>query len=267
MAGAAREHAADEPFAPSRSGDLLFHGVAVVVKSLYSAVLSKRWRGTEHLRRREGYIVVANHVTELDPVTVAYPVYNRGTIPRFLAKEGLFRVPVLGWVLRRTSQIPVPRGSMDARKSLAAARAVVDAGGAVIIYPEGTLTRDPELWPMMGRTGAARLALETGAPVIPVAHWGDQEFLPPKATRPRLFPRKRVEVLVGTPIDFSDLLPGEGEHLSRRALGEVTERMMREITALLEQLRGEQAPAGRWDPRAGARVEPQRGAEEPGAAS
>ena len=72
-------------------------------------MMSKTWTGTEKLRRDEGYIVIANHVTEIDPTSVAYPVYMSGTIPRFLAKESLFRVPVLGTVLSRTAQIPVFR--------------------------------------------------------------------------------------------------------------------------------------------------------------
>ena len=212
--------------------------------------------GVANLDSLDGaYIVVANHVTEVDPLTVAYPVYRSGTIPRFLAKESLFRVPVLGALLRATAQIPVYRGSMDANRSLKAARAVVDAGGAVIIYPEGTLTRDPDLWPMAGRTGAARLALATGAPVIPVAHWGDQELLPPHASRPRLLPRKSVRTLIGAPLELSDLV-GEDrtQHVDRAVLTETTERMMSAITQLLEQLRGESAPPGRWDPRQGRRV-------------
>ena len=264
MGSDARSEREEQPFAPTRSGDALLHVAATLTRGLYSLVLSKEWRGAERLRREGGYIVVANHMTEMDPLTIGYPVYAHGTMPRFLAKDSLFRAPGLGWLLRQISQIPVPRGSMDARKSLAAARAAVEAGSAVIIYPEGTLTRDPDLWPMTGRTGAARLALETGAPVIPVAHWGDQELLPPKATRPRPFPRKRAKVLVGEPIDFSDLLdPEEGGHVSRRVLEQVTERMMGEITSLLEQLRGERAPAGRWDPRVGARVETGGGPSAP----
>ncbi|WP_129359831.1 lysophospholipid acyltransferase family protein [Rothia uropygioeca] len=240
---------------PSRGGNILFHCVAFVVRRVLDLAMGKTWTGVEKLKRDEGYIVIANHVTEVDPMSVAYPVYMSGTIPRFLAKESLFRVPVLGTVLSRTAQIPVFRGSMEARKSLESARAVVDAGGAVLIYPEGTLTKDPELWPMAGRSGAARLALATGAPVIPIAHWGDQEFLAPKATRPRPFPRKRVHVLVGDPLDLSDLR-GEDrtEHVSQKALSEATDRMMDALTTLVEELRGEKAPAGRWDPHLKKRV-------------
>lgn len=242
------------PVAPDRAGDLLFRGLATVVRGIYSAAISKEITGHENLPGSGGYIVVANHITEIDPVTVAYPVYTHGTIPRFLAKDSLFRVPVLGYFLTKTAQIPVSRGSMDAKKSLDSARAVIKAGGAVLIYPEGTLTRDPDLWPMAGRTGAARLALATGAPVLPLAHWGDQELLPPRARRPHLFPRKKARVRIGRPIDFSDLVSPEGGRPSREALEQATERMMGAVTSLLEDLRGQKAPAGRWDPRRNERV-------------
>lgn len=240
---------------PSRGGDILFHCVAFVVRHAFDLALSKSWTGEEKLKRDEGYIVISNHVTEIDPISVAYSVYMSGTIPRILAKESLFRVPVLGTVLSSTAQIPVSRGSMEARRSLESARAVIDAGGAVLIYPEGTLTKDPDLWPMAGRTGAARLALATGAPVIPVAHWGDQDFLAPKATKPRPFPRKRVRVAVGDPLDLSDLR-GEDrtEHVGQKVLTETTNRMMDALTSLVEDLRGESAPDGRWDPRLKRRV-------------
>lgn len=250
---------AADPQGPTPWGDRFFHAVAALVRPAYSLLISKSWSGEENLPRDRGYIVVANHVTEIDPVTVAYPVYRTGTIPRFLAKESLFRAPVLGPVLKATAQIPVFRGSMDARKSLVAARKVVEAGGAVIIYPEGTLTRDPELWPMAGRSGAARLALATGAPVIPIAHWGDQELLEPKGTRLHPFPRKHARIAIGAPLDLSDLVTGEETRYSRETLAAVTDRMMDAVTGLLAGLRGEAAPQGRWDPRLGRRT---GGAEE-----
>ncbi len=76
-------------------------------------------------------------------------------------------------------------------------------GAAVIFYPEGTATRDPDLWPMVAKTGVARLALATGAPVIPVAHWGTQDVLPYGSKKPRLFPRKTVRTVAGKPVDLS----------------------------------------------------------------
>ena len=79
-------------------------------------------------------------------------------------------------------------------------------GECVVIYPEGTLTRDPELWPMAGKSGAARIALATGCPVIPVGQWGAQEILPPYAKTPDLFPRKHLTLKAGDPVPLDDLL-------------------------------------------------------------
>lgn len=238
---------------PTASGDALYKGLGSVARVLYHGLFKLSLSGQEKLPRDRGYIVVANHISEVDPITVAYPVYVTGTLPRFLAKESLFRAPGLGIILRKLAHIPVARGSVDARKSLVTAQNVVDAGGAVIIYPEGTLTKDPELWPMQGRTGAARLALATGAPVYPVAHWGDQDFLPPHG-KPRFFPRKKVQVRVGDPIDFSHIVDrAEGKKYTRDELAAVTEHMISEVTSLLAEIRGEAAPQGRYNPATGRR--------------
>ena len=145
-------------------------------------------------------------------------------------------------MLRGAKQIPVYRESADASKAFSAAVAGGPrAGECVAIYPEATLTRDPDLWPMVGKTGAARVALETGAPVIPVAQWGPQELLPPYAKRPHLFPRKTMHVWAGPPVDLDGR--SRAGPMDAALLHEVTERIMAAITALLEEIRGEQAPA------------------------
>ena len=154
-------------------------------------------------------------------------------------------MPVLGFVLKQTGQVPVARTSAGASQSLFAAREVLDAHGVIIVYPEGTLTRDPELWPMRGHTGAARLALQTGAPVIPMAHWGAQELFPRYAKGIKIFPRKHVKVLIGDPVDLDDLRAGP---LTRSVLAEATERIMRAIANDVAKLRGIPAPETLWDP-------------------
>ncbi|MDO4898237.1 MAG: lysophospholipid acyltransferase family protein [Rothia sp. (in: high G+C Gram-positive bacteria)] len=234
---------------PTRIGDAVYTVAGTLLRPLYSASMNISITGSEKLPKEGGYIVVSNHLTVVDPITAAYPLFINGTLPRFLAKEGLFRVPVLGWLMRQCAHIPVARGSAQAGQSLEVARTVLDGGGAVLIFPEGTLTKDPEQWPMTGKTGAARLALATGAPVLPIAHWGDQEFWP-RGQKPRFgLPRKKVKVAVGDPIDFSDLLKDTGEtaQASREELVAVTQRMMDKITELLVDLRGEKAPDGRWN--------------------
>ena len=209
-------------------------------------MISRTWKGFDKLPAG-GFILCPNHVTEIDPLVVGHAVYSNKRYPRYLAKESLFKVPVLGFVLRKTGQIPVARTSAGASESLLAARKVLDANGVIIIYAEGTLTRDPDLWPMRGHTGAARLALQTGAPVIPMGHWGAQELFPRYAKGVKLFPRKRVTVNIGDPVDLDDL---RGLPMTRSVLNEATERIMRAIANDVAELRGEEAPAVLWDPAA-----------------
>ncbi|WP_066303385.1 lysophospholipid acyltransferase family protein [Arthrobacter luteolus] len=231
----------------SAKSRITFTILASVVRPTMNLMMGRRWEGMENLPKGRGFIACANHVTEIDPLVVGHFFYSQGILPRYLAKASLFKVPVLGPALRATKQVPVTRGGAGAAASLAGAQSVIDADGALIVYPEGTLTRDPDLWPMKGRTGAARLALQTGAPVLPVAQWGAQDVLPRYGKMLHLFPRKRVRVLVGRPVDLSDL---RGVPLTKTVLDEATERIMTELTDLVASLRGEKAPAERWDPAA-----------------
>lgn len=229
-------------------GTRIFFGIlAGAARPVMNVLLGKEWHGLDKLPREEGFIVVPNHCTEIDPIVVGHMLYNQNVMPHFLAKDGLFKVPVVGAALKGANQIPVERSGAGAGKSLVAAQQVLDNKGAVVIYPEGTLTRDPELWPMKGRTGAARLALGTGAKVIPVAHWGAQEVFPRYAKGFKIFPRKKVRVVVGDPIDLSAF---DGRDPDKATLEEMTEIIMAAITELLEGLRHEKAPAQRWDPTA-----------------
>jgi 1-acyl-sn-glycerol-3-phosphate acyltransferase len=209
-------------------------------------LMNKQWIGLEKLPAG-GFIAAPNHCTEIDPLVIGHMLYNQKRMPHFLAKGGLFKVPVLGAVLRATKQIPVERSTAGANRSLNVAKEVVDEGGAIVIYPEGTLTRDPELWPMKGHTGAARMALESGIPVVPMAHWGAHQVFPRYAKRFHLFPRRTSRVIVGNPVDLSAF---EGRPLDKATLTAVTGVIMDAITGLLATLRSEQPPAERWDPAA-----------------
>ncbi len=211
-------------------------------------LLTKRdWRGTEHLPKSGGCVLVTNHVSEFDPVPFGHFVVDNGRLPRFLGKAEVFAVPVVGKIVTSAGQIPVYRKSTDAAKAFSAAVQAVRDGECVVVYPEGTISRDPDLWPMVGKTGAARIALTTGCPVIPCAQWGPNEMLAPYARRPSLFPRKTMHMSAGPPVDLDDL---QGQPLSPRVLREATDRIMAAITALLEQIRGTAAPAQRFDPKA-----------------
>ena len=218
--------------------------VAGIVRPVMNLLMNKKWEGIEKLPAG-GFIAAPNHCTEIDPLIVGHLLYNNNRAPHFLAKAGLFKVPVLGWVLRATKQVPVERSTAGANRSLQVAQEIVAEGGAIIIYPEGTLTRDPDLWPMKGHTGAARLALEGGSPVVPIAHWGAHEVFPRYAKRFHVFPRKTSRVVVGDPVDLSAFT---GLPLDKGTLTAATDAIMDAVTALLAGIRNEQPPAERWDP-------------------
>jgi len=217
--------------------------VAGIAIPLFELVGRYRMRGLDHIPKRGAFVIAPNHVTNFDPLTTAYLVWRGGRVPRFLAKASLFRVPALGWLLRFTGQIPVERDG-SGPDPLKAATRLLDEELAVIVYPEGTLTRDPDEWPMRGKSGAVRLALEHDIPLVPMAHWGVQRILPRYGGKLSLLPRKDVEMLVGPPLDLS---PWKGR-TDAAALTEATRALMDAIAALLGELRGETPPSERWNP-------------------
>jgi 1-acyl-sn-glycerol-3-phosphate acyltransferase len=218
-----------------------------IAEPLLRLFTKRRWIDGDKIPAKGGCVVVGNHLSHVDPLTFAHFVYGHGRIVRFLAKVEVLDVPVLGKLIRATGQIPVYRMTTDASQAFRAAVAAVEEGKCVAVYPEGTLTRQPELWPMAGKTGAARIALASGAPVIPIAQWGPQDILWPYAARPKLLPRKTVVLKAGDPVDLDDL---REQPLTPQVLHEATDRIMDAITAQLEEIRGERAPAVRFDPRA-----------------
>ena len=221
--------------------------VVVVVKPLLRLFTTRDRRGGDNVPRDGGLIVVANHVSEIDPLTVGEFLLDLGRPPRFLAKRELFRKPPLKWIVEGARQIPVDRHSADAAQALAAAVDALARGECVLIYPEGSATRDPDLWPMKARTGAARLALLSGAPVIPVAQWGPQRILPYKARRPKLLPRTKISILAGPPVDLSAYV---GKPVTSELLRAATTTIMQAVTVQLATLRGEPPPTTFFDPAA-----------------
>ncbi|MFF4169253.1 lysophospholipid acyltransferase family protein [Streptomyces sp. NPDC001744] len=248
---------------PRRRIGFWYRLAAVIVKPPLVVLFKRDWRGTEHIPAEGGFITAVNHNSYLDPLSYAHYQYNTGRVPRFLAKAALFKGSFVGMMLRGTGQIPVYRETTDALDAFRAAVAAIESGECVAFYPEGTLTRDPAMWPMAGKTGAARVALLTRAPVIPVAQWGANLAMPPyaKENRLRLFPRKTLIVQAGPPVDLSRF---HGLEPTPEVLREATETIMAAITALLEEIRGEKAPAEPYDHRR-ARLAQRRKAAEGGA--
>jgi 1-acyl-sn-glycerol-3-phosphate acyltransferase len=221
---------------------------AVLAKPPLLTLFKRDWRGMEHIPADGGFITVVNHNSVLDPLSYAHYQYNTGRVPRFLAKNSLFKSGFVGGMMRRLEQIPVYRESTDAVGAFRAAVDAIERGECVAFYPEGTLTRDPDLWPMAGKTGAARVALLTEAPVVPVAQWGANEVMPPyaKTKRVRLFPRKTFVVQAGPPVDLSEYY---GKEPTAEVLRAVTDRLMAAVADQLAEIRGEQPPAERYDHR------------------
>ncbi|PVG82616.1 1-acyl-sn-glycerol-3-phosphate acyltransferase [Nocardioides gansuensis] len=219
---------------------------AAIVKPAAWAVTRYTWIDGEKIPPTGGCIVVANHISHLDPFLVAHFVYDHGRLPRYLAKSSVFRNKALAGFLRSAGQIPVERLTRSAIGAYDAAVEAVHDGECVVVYPEGTLTRDPDLWPMAGKSGAARIALATGCPVIPLGHWGAQELLYPYASKPRLFPRKHIVMKAGDPVPLDDL---RAAPLTAETVTAATERIMTALTDIVTELRGETPPAQRFDPR------------------
>lgn len=221
---------------------------AVLVKPPLVVLFKRDWRGTEHIPADGGFVAVINHNSYLDPLSYAHYQYNTGRVPRFLAKVSLFRGGFVGGFMRRLGQIPVYRETADAVGAFQAAVEAIEQGECVAFYPEGTLTRDPGHWPMAGKTGAARVALLTRAPVIPVAQWGANLVMPPyaKQKRLRLFPRRTFVVQAGPPVDLSEFY---GQEPTAELLRDVTDTLMDAVTAQLADIRGEVPPAERYDHR------------------
>jgi 1-acyl-sn-glycerol-3-phosphate acyltransferase len=204
-------------------------------------VFTKRdWKGQGNLEQDGGGIIVAaNHLSWFDPLALSNLLWNNDRPPRFLAKEPMFRVPIIGRIVRGAGQIPVYRESAEAVDAVRDAISAVQKGECVVVYPEGTMTKDPDMWMMALKTGAARIALATQRPLIPVAQWGPEQVMRPYVKQLRLFPRKTMVMRVGPPVDLSDLYDMP---LDADTLHIASQRIWEAITDLLAQARGEVAP-------------------------
>lgn len=208
----------------------------VVLYPLIVLFFRREVRGARILEGRGPAIIVINHVSHVDPLLLASIMWDAGWRPRFLAKASLFTIPIVGRAIRGTGQVPVHRGSADARTSLREAVAVLREGGRILIYPEGTVTRDPDGWPMEGKTGAARLALALPeVEVIPVGQWGARDSVDVYGKRIRLRPRRHVVYTVGQPLDLSAFAAPDGGLPSAEASHAATDVIMSAIGDLARQ--------------------------------
>ena len=188
-----------------------------------------RYEGLEHIPTTGPAIVACNHISYLDPLTNAAAICKAGRRPRFLAKDDLFRIPVVGSAIRGARQIPVARGSRDAVTVLRAAERALAQGEVVVIYPEGTVTRRPDHLPMDGKTGVVRLSLATGVPITPLASWGSQVVWQKSGKGSLKFGRP-VFMRVGPPIDPSSRGAQVRDTAALRAM---TAELMATITVMV----------------------------------
>jgi 1-acyl-sn-glycerol-3-phosphate acyltransferase len=210
----------------------------VVVKPLMIMLTRRTWLGTEYIPKSGPVIIVANHISHADPFALAHYVYDAGRWPRYLAKASIFRIPVLGRIVFGAKQIPVLRGTVDAARALDDAIAAIKDEHALLIYPEGTTSKEPDLWPMRGKTGAARLWLITGAPVVPIVMWGPQELFDPRTRK--LHPRRvPVTIQAGPPLDLSEWA---GAAPTMATLQEITDFIMLSLRDMLAEIRGGTPP-------------------------
>jgi len=202
--------------------------------------------GKENLPKGTGYVLASNHVTTVDALAVAFMMFFKlGRAPHFLAKEGLFKTPIVGPILLACGQIPVFRSGRGNSDPMESAYKVLRAGHVIGIFPEGSLTREPNQWPMRARTGAIRLALETGVPIVPMGQWGTEVVMDTYSSK--IFPKPwhKVKMVIGKPIDLSKF---HGKKVSVEEMVALSDEVMVEITKIVEQLRGGKAPTERFVP-------------------
>ena len=228
------------------------------VRFLLHLCTRRTQRGDEHLPATGAVIVVGNHLSVADAFVLTTAVARRGRRIRMLGTAGLFTAPVVGALLRKAGYIPVHRRSADPASALAPARAALEAGHCVGLYPEGAITRHPDHWPARGKTGVVRLALDTGAPIVPLAQWGTHRFVGAEGTRWRalLSPltRPKVDVRLGPPLDLRALLAVDrADAASPAQLRTGADVVMDALVAELAVLRGETPP-----PHAGRAPNPER---------
>ncbi|MBM7771389.1 1-acyl-sn-glycerol-3-phosphate acyltransferase [Actinokineospora baliensis] len=223
---------------PRRGRGFWFSLAIDLIWPLLAVFTRLRFRGAEKLPKSGGVVLASNHLSFADPVTVTAFSLAAGRIPRYLAKASLWKIPVVGKVLAGGGHIPVERNTAQARHAYLGAVKAIEGGECVMFFPEAGFSDDQDHWPSKRvKNGVARVALETGAPVIPVVNWGTHKLLPATAKFPKLLPRKTIDIVAGDPVDLSDL-----NGTDRESIEEAMKRIMNAIAELLATLRDEAPP-------------------------
>ena len=238
---------------PGRTGAILYAVLAALLGSaatFFSRLEIERQRGRRETARTlpsGPIIVISNHTSYADGVLLALACRRMGRSLRLLATSGVFGAPVLGTIARKLGFIKVKRGAADASSSLDEAAHALAAGEAVGIFPEGRLTRDPMMWPERAKTGSVRLALRTGAPIVPVAMVGGHRVISRRRLVPtllvNLIRRPKVSTRIGAPIDVRALMHiGPTTEPTNDEVRLAADLVMGRLVAVVAELRGERAP-------------------------
>jgi 1-acyl-sn-glycerol-3-phosphate acyltransferase len=212
----------------------------IILFPVTSLFFKIKWRNLDRVPAPEqgGVLIAVNHLSHADTILMARLIWSSGRVPRFLIKAGVFDWPVVGRMMTGAGQIPVYRGTADAQQSLKDAVAALKRGEAVVIYPEGTTTKDPDNWPMLAKTGIARLVLAApDTPVVPVGQWGAHKM--GGFSIKRLGRRRTSWASVGEPLDLSRF---RGKEPSSATLREITDEIMGAVRDEVAIVRGETAP-------------------------
>lgn len=228
----------DTPTTPWRA-PLLWRAAQLLARTVVGLLARLEVTGDVPQPLRHGpLILAANHISPFDPVVLAAACRTRGIHPRIMATGGLFRAPVVGPLMRRAGHLRVDRGTNSVHQALTVAAAAVADGSVVLVYPEGRIGLDPGMWPERGKTGTARLAFASAAPVVPVAQWGSHEVLPYRAPRGMLRGLARavarrpvIRVHFGAPVVLRDLHPGT-PGAARRATDRIIEAISDDLAPL-----------------------------------
>jgi 1-acyl-sn-glycerol-3-phosphate acyltransferase len=219
----------------------------IILFPVTSLLFKIRWRHLDRMPApsQGGVLIAVNHVSYADTLLTARMIWSSGRVPRFMIKAGVFGWPVIGYMMKGSGQIPVYRGTADAAQSLRDAVDALRRGEAVVIYPEGTTTKDPDNWPMQAKTGIARLVLLCPeVPVVPIGQWGAHRM--GGFSLKRLGRRRTSLASVGEPLDLSRY---HGKEPTGELLREITDEVMAAVRAEVADLRGEPAPAEFYVPR------------------
>lgn len=218
--------------------DVFYYRVIKWLTLLTKPVTRIKISGLENIPEAGGVVLAPNHISNLDPVVAGVAISKQRPV-RALAKASLFSKPIIGNVLTKMGHVPVLRNSNQAANAYQEAVNRVNLGEVIALFPEGTIPPSvTQLGPF--KTGAARLALETGAPLIPVGQWGIQKTLPPRKNPfiplvKALFTRPTHTIIVGEPI--TPILIPNTDPTDQRNVKALTQQLAIEIEKLVSGLR------------------------------